>query len=258
MLSPRHRFHRIAPRLGLPMVPDGFGVKPVADELTKQLEAALMKPKKGARPNKKNEYSRAYEMYQQTSMRMMIDALLFTTQSVPATARLLREDDGLVRAYHDSFFDVTVFGNEAGRVAYLDAIFARDPEYAQMIRNMMLYSEQQLQFIADRSKADAVDPKTALDAGLTLHYNLMQIFMQLRLETLVTADPDGPEFKRFQKLHHMSVISANLVHKFADLLLRYDLDKNKQNFLKDFALNLSRQDAQALIASPDSDPLELI
>jgi hypothetical protein len=257
MLSPRHRFHRIAPRLGLPITPDGFELKPMLDELTKRLEAALSKAKKAA-ARKKNEYSRAYEMYQLASMRMMVDALLFTTLSVPATARLLREDELVVQAYHDSFFDVTVFGNEAGRVAYLDAVFARDPEYAQMVRNMMLYSEEQLQFIADRSKADAVDPKTALDAGLTLHYNLMQIFMQLRLETLVTADPDSPEFQRFQKLHHMSVISANLVHKFADLLLRYDLDKNKQNFLKDFALNLSKQDAQALIASAESDPLDLI
>lgn len=273
MLSPRHRYNYAAIRVGLKPDLDGLTNKAAPDEITKMLESGLRsymgvpttvakptgrsKAKSGPAPSQ-SAFIRAYEIYKEPGARRNFDAALLTTQSVADTARVLREKEEVVQLYADCFFDLAAFEGGVDRGTYLDAIFPRDPEYAQMLRNMISLPTEQLMFLINSSTGERVDPKTVLETGMSMHYNFMRIFSQIKLETLVATDVDSADFKRFRELFSMMVTSSNLALKFAGELLKNDLDKDRVNFLEEFVLNLSNKGLSHYISSPKTEPLELV
>lgn len=275
MLTPRHRFNYVAMGLGIPPDLDGFTNRAAPDELTKALEASIRAcrgapagPKKPTAKQKARSgsnvvpitsplFPRAYETFQLISMRKSYDAVLLTTLDVPKAAQMLREKEAVVQIYSDYFFDIMVFEGPTDRMGYLDAIFRRDPEYAQTMRNMLTVPFEQLMFVSNNGVGGKVEPKTVLEEGMTLHYNLMKLFSQLKLETLMSADVESADFKRFKELFGMALASSGMAHKFAAELLKNDLDKDRISFLDEFVLSLTKGKLTEHISSPKTEELEL-
>lgn len=274
MLSPRHRYNRAALFAGMKPEIDGLTNRAAPDELTRALEAELKKYKggplkaapkqtakqraRGLPPPTTALFPRAYEAFKQQGARRNFDAILLATLSVADSAKVLRESEELVQTYADYFFDIEVFGGSVGRIVYLDALYKSDPDYATMLRNMLSVPLEQLLFIVNSSTGEKLEPKTVLEVGMSMHYNFMRLFSQVKLETVMAMSTDSDDFKRFKELFSMAVTSSTLAHKFAETLLKYDLDKDRVNFLDEFILNLTNKGLSHYISSPATEELDLV
>jgi hypothetical protein len=272
MLTPRHRYNRAAMSVGLPPDLDGLTNRAAPDALTQMVETGLRacvggqatrKPKAKDKARGKlivghADFARAYDLYKQPGARKTFDAVLLATLSVTDAANVLREKEAFVQLYADCFFDISVFEGPTDRLTYLDAVYRRDPQYAQLLRNMLSVPLEQLLFIANSSTGERLDPKTVLEAGMSLHYNFMRLFSQVKLETIMSADTDSEDYRRFKEMFSMAVTASNLAHKFADSLLKYDLDKDRTNFLDEFILNLSKSNLAEHVSLPEAEDFDII
>ena len=272
MLTPRHRYNRAAMSVGLPPDLDGLTNRAAPDAITHTVEAGLracMSGQATRKPKAKDkargklvvahaDFARAYDLYRQPGSRKTFDAVLLTTLSVVDTANVLREREDFMQLYADCFFDIAVFEGPTDRLTYLDAVYRRDPQYAQMLRNMLSVPLEQLMFISNSATGDRLDPKTVLEAGMSLHYNFMRLFSQVKLETIMSSDTDSEDYRRFKEMFSMAVTASNLAHKFADSLLKYDLDKDRANFLDEFILSLSKSNISEHVSLPEAEEIELL
>lgn len=247
MRSPRHRWTAVAQKLGLPFQPDGLtfrvGLDKQATELMKVLQGK----------SKSKVYQQAWSTFGSDSARTTHEILLFTTGSVAETATILKAFPEHVQAFADCFFDVTVFTSTSDKLVYLDKLMVFDPDLAQMLRNAMAMTKEELRFIADKGSADRVDPKSAIENGLKLYYNMMTAFIQPELETIVQETISEERQKRFDKLFGYAKECSKENRAYAELMLKYELDKTADAFLENFKLALTPKATTDLVKPPPKE-----
>ena len=241
--SPRHRWNSVAPTIpGLESSKDGLSNPVTLDLIAQDLQSFLR-----GRKHKNKLLERAYgTVYQSDSGRTLFDSVLMATLNIETTAEIVRESVDLVQTYADCFFDIAVFEGPADQIAYLDRLAILDPQAAQIMRNTMALKPEALRFLSDRSRAKKVDPKTALEDGLTLYATLFHTFLTPKLETLVVNDETTrQEFDWYFK--HANTCSAKML-AFSHELLHFELDKSVENFLDQFVMKLLKKEDSELIA----------
>lgn len=243
MLSPRHRWIAVAQRLGLPYQADGLSFRVTLDKQGTELFRVCKDPGKGSKV-----YNHAYRTFLSDSARTSIEIILFATLSVGETARILKAFPEHIQTYADCFFDVSIFGKSpTDRLIYLDRLITVDEDLAFMLRNAMGMSEKELGFIADKGSAERVDPKSAIENGLKLYHNMMQTFIQPELELLVQENVSEERQKRFDKLFGYAKDCSKESRAYAELMLKYELDKTADAFLENFKLALTPKTAEQLM-----------
>lgn len=248
MLSPRHRWIAVAQRQGLPYQPDGLSFRVTLDKQGTEL-LNVLKDK-----SKSKVYQHAYRVFLSDSTRTSYELLLFATGSVAKTAEILKQFPEHVQTYADCFFDISVFGpGPTDRLIYLDKVMTYDTDLAIMLRNAMGLSEKELTFIADKGSAERVDPKTAIETGLKLFHNAMLTFIQPELEQLVQENVPEERQKRFDKLFGYAKECSKENRAYAELMLKYELDKTADQFLENFKLALTPKSAEQLMVPKPKD-----
>jgi hypothetical protein len=241
MRSPRHRWVSVAQRQGLPFQPDGLSFRVSLDKQSTELLAVL----KGK--SKSRLYQKAYSIFLSDSARASYEILLFATGDVAKTAEILKAFPEEVQTYADCFFDVTVFAGTTEKLMYLDRIMTFDQDMAVLLRNAMQMSPEELAFIADKGTAARVAPKEAIENGLKIYHNMMMTFVQPELESLVQENVPEERIKRFDRLMRHARDCSKETRAYAELMLKYELDKTADAFLENFKIALTPRKATEFI-----------
>jgi multisubunit Na+/H+ antiporter MnhG subunit len=267
MLSPRHRYNRVAPQIQMPSHEDGLKMLPKPDAISELLVNVVKpppRPKGKKAPPPDPAVVRALLKFQQPAIRFVMDAMLLATLDYEKAADLLQMTDELavVQAYADLFFDIKVFESPTDRFAYLDGLFRRDPMHAESLRRILTFSYDDLRFFASTSGEEQVEPGKALQDALTMNYRYMMAFgnSARSIETLINVH-DDEAFKRLQATMNMFTTASMSVHKLAETIMRFDLNKTKDNFLHSFAMKLMTAPVEQHIigkATIEAEAIEIV
>jgi len=257
--SPRWRWNTIATLCGGAPFRDGLTIPARPDKLAEDLKSQILgrgRPDRGM--------SRAYQIYRSDSARTIWDSMLFALCKAgqepdwATCGQVLHESQDLVRLYSQLFFDVTVFAAETDKLVFLDQYVRLDHRAALIMRNTMGLDRDGLMHAADMSRAERIDPKTALEEGLTTYYKLARIFgpLAIAFEARIAEDPASRE--RFEWIFKQYNMSTSRMKEFAHELLAFELDKSAENFLEEFVMRLEKVDNDQLIVDKNADGQELV
>lgn len=247
MRSPRHRWNCVAQPLKLEWQRDGLTSMSQPDKVAKELRLAVQGK------SRSKSVTKAYAIYQNESTRTLIEGILLATDSCDQTAKIVKERVDVVRSYADCFFDIAVFEGTTDKLIYLEKYQLLEPEKAQMLRNIMQMSYDDLMVVADSKNAKRVDAKTVIDNTMALYYSLLNVFLKPKLELIINESADEKTMEHFDSLFSKAQVCANMGLKCAELLLKYELDKSADNFLDEFALALEEKPVHKLIKDKPTD-----
>jgi len=242
MHSPRHRWNCVALATGEEPQRDGLLVMSKADKIAQTLRQVV------EGKLKVRAYNRALEIYRSESTRTMYEVILFATRSVADTAKILKDSIDDVQVYADCFFDVSVFPTEVERALYLDKLQNIRPQAAMLMRNAMAFDTGQLLFLSNQQSDTKVDAKTAVGEALHLFHNMMKLYIKPQLEAIINEDQPAQQRAHFNELFDKAIACGGMVNKFSEQSFKYELDKDKDKWMEEFALRLQVQTPQSLIA----------
>lgn len=242
MYSPRHRWNHVALATGEEPQRDGLLSMSKPDKVAQNLRQVV------EGKAKIRSYGRALELYRSESTRTMFEVVLFATRSISDSAKILRDSTEDVQIYADCFFDITVFASETDRALYLEKLQNIKPQAAMLMRNAMAFDTGQLLFLANQRSDKKVDAKTAVSEGLDLFYNMMKLYIKPQMEAIIQEDQQAQQRQHFNELFEKAVACGNMVQKFSEQSFKYELDKDKDKWMEEFALKLQIQKPETLIA----------
>lgn len=243
MKSPRHRWNCVAMPLGLGHQPDGLSMTVTPDKIALELKKVVT----GKGRNKAIE--RALDLFRTDSTRILYESVLLATCDIDLAAKIFKERPDHMKMYADCFFDISVFESTGDKVMYLDRYAQLHPDAAQMMRNAMQTSAEEFLFLSDKSNTRKVDAKTAIETGLHLYYSMMTTFIQPKMEELIQRpDMDPSQAQLLEQLFSKANTCSREVRAYSELLLKYELDKNADNFLEEFRLALTNKPPKEMLA----------